>query len=302
MENWLIKRARLTPDRVAVQEKGQQLTFQEVADQTKKIAERLTVVVGTKPRIALIVTNTIASYLMIMAVQQLGKTIVFINRRLSVDEINYQLTDADISLLITDEDYQHQLNVDKQLTFSALSTEKSTRLDLVENFPDDAVTSIMYTSGTTGKPKGVMQTFNNHFFSAMGSALNLGLTADDAWLTAVPIFHISGFSILMRGLIYGMRVVLLPKFDAHQANELLVNSHITTMSVVPVMLKQLLNDLPENVSYNSGFRTMLLGGGPTDRATLKRAQAHHIPIIQSYGMTETASQVIALDAEYADEK
>lgn len=99
-----------------------------------------------------------------------------------------------------------------------------------------------------------------------------------------------------------MRVVLLPKFNAHQANELLVNSHITTMSVVPVMLKQLLNDLPENVSYNSGFRTMLLGGGPTDRATLKRAQAHHIPIIQSYGMTETASQVIALDAEYADEK
>ncbi|WP_336206683.1 AMP-binding protein, partial [Leuconostoc suionicum] len=88
----------------------------------------------------------------------------------------------------------------------------------------------MYTSGTTGKPKGVMQTFNNHFFSAMGSALNLGLTADDAWLTAVPIFHISGFSILMRGLIYGMRVVLLPKFNAHQANELLVNSHITTMS------------------------------------------------------------------------
>ncbi|MFT9314145.1 o-succinylbenzoate--CoA ligase [Leuconostoc pseudomesenteroides] len=302
MENWLIKRARLTPNRVAVQEKGQQLTFQEVADQTKKIAERLTVVARTKPRIALIVTNTIASYLTIMAVQQLGKTIVFINRRLSVDEINYQLTDADISLLITDEDYQHQLNVYKQLTFSALSTEKSTRLDLVENFPDDAVTSIMYTSGTTGKPKGVMQTFNNHFFSAMGSALNLGLTADDAWLTAVPIFHISGFSILMRGLIYGMRVVLLPKFNAHQANELLVNSHITTMSVVPVMLKQLLNDLPENVSYNSGFRTMLLGGGPTDRATLKRAQAHHIPIIQSYGMTETASQVIALDAEYADEK
>lgn len=102
---------------------------------------------GTKPRIALIVTNTIASYLTIMAVQQLGKTIVFINRRLSVDEINYQLTDADISLLITDEDYQHQLNVDKQLTISALSTEKSTRLDLVKNFPDDAVTSIMYTSG-----------------------------------------------------------------------------------------------------------------------------------------------------------
>ncbi|MGO1225037.1 MAG: AMP-binding protein, partial [Leuconostoc falkenbergense] len=105
MENWLIKRARLTPNRVAVQEKGQQLTFQEVADQTKKIAAQLNVVIETEQRIALIATNTIASYLVIMAVQQLGKTMVFINRRLSVDEINYQLADADISVLITDEDY-----------------------------------------------------------------------------------------------------------------------------------------------------------------------------------------------------
>ncbi|MCQ5273451.1 AMP-binding protein, partial [Schaalia odontolytica] len=70
-------------------------------------------------------------------------------------------------------------------------------------FALEDVCSIMYTSGTTGKPKGVLQTYGNHWWSAAGSALNLGVREDDTWLCAVPLFHISGFSILMRSVFYG---------------------------------------------------------------------------------------------------
>ena len=72
----------------------------------------------------------------------------------------------------------------------------------------------MYTSGTTGFPKGVRQTAGNHVSSALSSVLNLGLDEDDVWLCAMPLFHISGFSILVRSVLYGMEVQLHEKFDA----------------------------------------------------------------------------------------
>lgn len=300
MENWLVKRARLTPNRVAVSAGQQQLTFQEVAQAANKLAGQIAALGDDHPRVAVVMTNTLQGYLVIMGLQQLGKTIVFINRRLSVSEINFQLADAEVSLLLTDDAYTAKLTVAQQVKFSELPPGQA--VTPVATYPDEFVTSIMYTSGTTSQPKGVMQTYHNHWASAMGSALNLGLTHQDAWLVAVPIFHISGFAILMRSLLYGMRVVLVEKFDAHQINDILIHDTITTMSVVPVMLKQLLADLPEGAHYNLQFRAMLLGGGPTDRTTLHRAQAHHIPIVQSYGMTETASQVVALDPADADEK
>ena len=117
----------------------------------------------------------------------------------------------------------------------------------------------------------------------------------------MPIFHISGLSIIMRGLIYGMTVTLMDKFDAEKVTSLLKKSSVSTMSVVPTMLQQLLEIFPQE-GYNSNFRCFLLGGGPIDKVTLDRCQQRNIPVIQSYGMTETASQVIALNFEDAENK
>lgn len=294
MENWLTKRARLTPNRVAVTYQDKELTFLEVNQQALRVAGKIAAIGDKNDKIAVIMTSNLSGYLVIMALQQLGQTIVFINRRLSVDEVNYQLQDAGVTLLLTDDAYDGVLAVNRQLKFSSLP--EGEKIQPMAEFPDEFVTSIMYTSGTSNRPKGVMQTFHNHFMSAVGSALNLGVTAEDSWLAVVPIFHISGFSILMRSLIYGMHVILIDKFDAEKINHMLVHDTITTMSVVPVMLQQLVGQLPEHANYNRQFRAMLLGGGPTDRITLEKAQSHQIPIIQSYGMTETASQVVALDA------
>src|SRR6185436_2431951 len=92
--------------------------------------------------------------------------------------------------------------------------------------------TIMYTSGTTGKPKAVRQTIGNHFWSAMGSALNLGLRDHDKWLCFMPLFHISGLSILFKSVIYGMETILQRGFDPAQANEAIQNQGVTICSVV----------------------------------------------------------------------
>src|SRR5205823_5417798 len=82
----------------------------------------------------------------------------------------------------------------------------------------DAVHSVIYTSGTTGRPKGAMLTYGNHWWSATGSALHLGHHRDDRWLAPLPLFHVGGLAILMRGAIYGIPVVLHESFDAARAN------------------------------------------------------------------------------------
>lgn len=304
MDNWLIKQARLSPNSIAVDDGTQKLTFRQLADDAGTLAGQLTAQqVPAHSRVALLANNTLAGYRIAMAVLSSGRTIVWLNKRLTTAELLRQFVDSEASTCLVADDLWRTdfpkvfLQFSTLLATTAVAESPQTTFDLAQ------VASIMYTSGTTGAPKGVLQTFGNHYNSALASALNLGITPRDEWLCAVPIFHISGFSIMMRGLIYGMTVRLTTRFDADEINAILINEPVTTMSVVPYMLKKLLAlQEPVSTPYNSRFRTMLLGGGPIDRETLKRCEKHGIGVVQSYGMTETCSQIVALSNADADAK
>lgn len=296
MENWLQKQIKLAPKQLALQTATQHLTFAELGAQVQVWCEHLTTLVTAGQRVAVLTPNTVAGYEVILALQQLDCTLVLLNRRLAATELVLQLTDAQVALCLVAPELQFtQLTPTiRQLTFTELTQQPRHVVQPVTEFASDKVTTIMYTSGTTGRPKGVLQTFQNHFYSAMGSALNLGLITHDNWLCAVPLFHISGFSIMMRGLIYGMTVTLVDHFEAAVITHWLRTQPITIMSVVPAMLKSLLAVTPWQ-HYHAAFRCFLLGGGPIDRPTLEICQQRQLPVIQSYGMTETASQVVALN-------
>lgn len=301
MENWLTKRAYLSPDKPAVQFEARTLTFKQLQMAVLELAGKLSQLLDGNQRVGVLTRNNLAGYEMILALQQLGQQMVLLNSRLSTDELAYQIADAGLSQVLVDDQLQYDLAVE-QVPFTTVQSMPEQEIKPVATFDHNQVTTIMYTSGTTGRPKGVLQTYGNHFYSAMGSVLNLGLSDQEAWLAVVPIFHISGLSIMMRSLIYGMKVVLVEQFNPSAINQLLLAGQATIMSVVPTMLTALQDDLLTEQRYPKRFRTFLVGGGPTDRADLMRAQKSGAAIVQSYGMTETASQVVALDPQMAAQK
>lgn len=299
MDNWLQKRVALTPNRKALAYHEQNWNFAELQQAVLNVCHHL---VGQQvqmlPRVAVLGNNTPQLYFTILALQQLGSEIVFINKNLALPEIEYQLNDADVNLLIYADEFQKKLQ--SLQSASLISLEELMNSDSIDatpfiksEFALDQVTSIMYTSGTTGSPKGVQQTFRNHWSSAIGADLNLPVTAKDTWICAVPLFHISGFSIMMRSLIYGMNVRLYEHFAPELINQDLVDGNGTIISVVPYMLKKLLS--LKTHDYSENFSYLLLGGGAIDRKTLETCKAAKLNVIQSYGMTETVSQVVALN-------
>src|SRR5690625_2852762 len=124
---------------------------------------------------------------------------------------------------------------------------------------------------------------------------------NDKWLAALPIFHISGLSICIRSIVYGIPVYLLEKFDANTVHQAIMERGVTIVSVVTVMLRKLIDTLGED-RYPGSFRCMLLGGGPAPKPLLETAKMKNMPVFQSYGMTETDSQIVTVSPQDASEK
>lgn len=147
---------------------------------------------------------------------------------------------------------------------------------------------VVFTSGTTGRPKGVRLSLLNLQAAASASADHLGHGPDDDWLLAMPLHHVGGISIVVRQAFTGGSVTMLPRFEpAEVANAM--RGRVTMVSVVPTMLSRLLDHGPF-----SGLRAVLVGGGPIPSGLLEKAVDAGLPVLPTYGMTETFGQVATL--------
>jgi len=147
---------------------------------------------------------------------------------------------------------------------------------------------VVFTSGTTGLPKGVRLTLDNLEAAAAASMRHLGHDADDNWLLAIPLHHVGGLSILVRQAYAGGSVTLLPGFDP-VAFSGAMHGDVTMVSVVPTMLRRIMAFGPF-----SSLRAVLVGGGPIPDGLLEEAAATGLPVLPTYGMTETFGQVATL--------
>src|SRR3954454_11285750 len=147
---------------------------------------------------------------------------------------------------------------------------------------------ILHTSGTTAAPKPVALSYGNFRASAAAAAANLPLTPEDRWLCVMPLFHVGGLSILTRSAFAGSSVIVHERFDAGAVRESLESGEATVVSLVPTMLRRLRD---AGLSGAPALRAALIGGGPVPGDLLDWGEQVGLPLLQTYGMTETCSQI-----------
>ncbi len=321
LPDWLTRCAGNSPEHLAVQYDQQQWSFAELDRQATRLARQLaTLGVQEGNRVALLAANSPSYVALVHALTRLGAILVPLNLRLTLQELCWQLRDVHASLLVCDADYVnlvHEIGqVLPQLPLATLATISYRGETVISELPEsdiplrtlidlNALQAIMYTSGTTGQPKGAIITYGMQWWNAVGSALNLGHNPGDRWLACLPLFHIGGLSILMRSVIYGISVVVHQKFDATVINHAIFDDKITIISLVAVMLQRMLADLDTNsrgTSYPSTLRCILLGGGPAPYPLLEACMRRDIPVVQTYGLTESCSQAVTLSPSDAMRK
>lgn len=294
--DWLRKRASLTPSAPAVMLHDTTLTFGELDERVDDVAAALAARgVGASDRVALLLPNGLPFVELVHAVPRVGAVLVPLNTRLTPAELAWQLADADARLVVFDgstDALAANSSRDAARTHVAELHGHGHRLPAVEDGGLDRIHSIIYTSGTTGQPKGAMLTFGNHLWSAIGSALNLGLDPADRLLACLPMFHVGGLAVLLRSAIYGHAAVVHEAFDPRRVNGA-IDDGVTVVSVVSRMLARMLEERGD-AHYPATLRAVLLGGGPAPRPLLEACAARGVPVVQTYGLTEAASQVATL--------
>lgn len=230
---------------------------------------------------------------------QLGIPFICFNPKATEAELLEQINELKPGLLFIDKSYAHKDLTENQVTISEvrlkralsieveLSRRAKTYKPLTE--PDD-IFGYFFTSGTTGSPKIVPLKRRQMLFAAKASADNFRPRVNHFWLLCMPLNHIGGVSIVLRSILYGSGIYRMDEFNINTVSTFLSeNPMFQAASLVPTMLKRLLDI--KGFQTHKNFKAILLGGGPIDSDLLKEATEWGIPVVSSYGMTETCAQI-----------
>jgi O-succinylbenzoic acid--CoA ligase len=152
----------------------------------------------------------------------------------------------------------------------------------------DAIAVVIHTSGTSAAPKPIELTYANLLWSALGSAVALGLDEQERWLCALPVSHVGGLSILVRSAIYATTALVHERFETERVLHALGEQRVTLVSLVATTLTRLLD---AGLKQPPTLRCALTGGGPVPAALVRRARDAGVPVSMTYGLTESCSQV-----------
>lgn len=282
--DWLRRAAQHNPETVAIDDGQEALSFLELDRRVGEVARRF-VREGIEPGTAALLKlgEGLGKVVQIHALVRLGVTVIPVESELPRTEME-RISEA------TRPD--HVLGPEDGLTGAGFEP------SLPEHPEASNPLCRILTGGSTGTPRAVGLTTENHFASAVGSALNLGLDPSDRWLCAVPLSHVSGFTIVMRGAIYGTGVYLADQFTPDLLARTNSERGVNTASLVPTMLVRIL----ESGQIPDDLRFVLLGGAPVPADLVLQASRAGIPVVPTYGLTEACSQVATSTPQFARER
>ena len=305
----LAESARRFPDKDALVLGDTRLTYAQVWGMARRYAAVLAEDgVGPGSRVALLLPNIPHFAFAYYGALALGATVVPVHALLRADEIAYTLTDSECAVLITAAPLLGEAVKGAELAgvrlYSVLDAEgdmsEVPRIDqramqvdpvsaLVPRRPTDEAV-ILYTSGTTGKPKGAVLTQDNMLWNASMCAFDvIEFTADDVALGVLPLFHSFGQTVIMNaGFRVGATIVLMPRFDGPGALDLMVKEGVTLFAGVPTMYMALLAAAAESEARPQ-LRLAVSGGAALPVAVIDRVkEVFGVDILEGYGLSETS--------------
>ncbi len=306
--DWLKERTAISPHAPALIINAQTWTYAEldrVVQQTAVTLHNNSIRQGD--HVAALLPNSIEYVCLVHAAARIGAVLVPLNGRLTPAELQWQINHVGCKILIgnaASAKAAKKLNCQLLIVNCQLSM-RDTPL-IIDNCPltIDHYQSIIFTSGTTGRPKGAVITFANHFWSATASAYRLGVSPNDRWLSVLPLYHVGGLAVLFRSCLYGTAVILHDRFRLPAINASLDNDSPTLISLVPTMLRRL---LASRDKWPASLRLILLGGAAASAELIEEANKLSInnppPLVApTYGLTEATSQVTTMRPDEAVRK
>lgn len=283
--DWLRYGAEHYPNRICINE----YTYNDIYRGVVHVARKLESLEAT--RIAILSDNSVTMAIYVLATMLVHKEVLLLNVHLKPKEIENQLAQLDVTTVLHSVERRDQLSpsistiVFKSLESILSDVEPEDTFDWT--FEDRNIAAIMNTSATTGQFKSVPLRWGQIRAHVQASKEVLGKIEQDNWLMVLPLFHVSGLSILMRSLYNGTAVTILPKYDEAQVLKLIESENINMMSLVPTILTQ----LEPSITHHK-LRVILLGGEFIPMALIDACEKKSLPIYKTYGMTETFSQSV----------
>ncbi|CAN7767038.1 long-chain fatty acid--CoA ligase [Variovorax sp. LjRoot175] len=320
LAEWLSRRAARVPRRPALTCDGITWTYGELAERIERMSAVLAAR-GAKAgvRVGYLGFNDPMFVVVLFATARLGAICVPLNFRLSGPELAFIIGDAGLHTLVVGEEHIAVIDAVRDTlgslrfihrTGGAPGWESADALmagplavpDAVPVAADD-VAVIMYTSGTTGHPKGAMLTHGNFWANDLNELLLWDMVSTDVTLNFAPMFHVGGLLCgTLTTLLVGGHLVLQRGFDAAAVMQAIEQYRVTVTFAVPAMLL-FISQHPDFKQADLGsLRLVSVGGAPMPEPLLRLYNARGIPVHQGYGMTETASMITFLNPDRAVDK
>lgn len=313
--DWLKRWALYSPEKIALRcaDSGRAFSYQEFFARSSQLAQSLQAQfqIAKGDRVAVLSQNEPEYLFLFFALQRLGAILVPVNFRFAAREIDHVLRDSEPKLFVYQEQYEgltHELPTkpERATTLEAIqnllfSTETKAQIPFSSTL--DAPCMILYTSGTTGAPKGALITNKMLFWNSVNTGLRLNITQSDASVIFHPLFHTSGWNVLTTPFFHhGASIVMLKKFDPARVLELCDEQKVTILFGVPTMMDMMARTPEfENASLES-VRFAIVGGEPMPVPLIRTWATKNIPVRQGFGLTEFGPNVFSLNEEHAISK
>ncbi|WP_331755754.1 long-chain fatty acid--CoA ligase [Streptomyces sp. NBC_01643] len=310
--SWPMRRARINPDAVAFRQGERCLTYGRLAARVESLADALAAR-GVAPgdRIAYLGPNDITTWETFFTAGRLGAVFVPLNTRLSPDEIEYMLADSGATVLVhapetaalaaaadpraagvcTVISLAGTSPVSATVDYDTLvATEHPPRRQADVAMADPAL--ILYTSGTTGRPKGAVLTHASVTFNTVNQLAHLDVLSTDIVVCTAPLFHVTGLGLVsLPALFKGATVVMATKFDPAWLLTTIEQQSITGFAAVPTMLQMVAEHPRFDDTDISSLRYVVFGGSPIPEDVAKAWQHRDVPMLHGYGLTEASPGV-----------